>query len=123
MKFLIDNALSPIISETLREAGFDAVHVREIGLQAEEDEVVFEKAKSEDRVLISADTDFGTILAQWGHAKPSVILFRRGTERHPENQAKLILSNFLNIQEALEKGSIIVFDQNRIRVRALPIIG
>lgn len=123
MKFLIDNALSPMISEILREAGFDAIHVRDIGLQAEEDSVIFERAKSEDRVLISADTDFGTILAQWKHAKPSVILFRRGTERRPENQAKLILSNFSNIQEALKKGSIIVFDQNRIRIRPLPIMG
>jgi predicted nuclease of predicted toxin-antitoxin system len=61
MRFLIDNALSPLVSEALCNAGFDAVHVREMGLQAEEDMVVF------------------------------------------------------------EKGSIVVFDENRIRVRALPI--
>lgn len=121
MRFLIDNALSPLVAQALRKAGFDALHAREIGLQAQDDLVVFKKAMIEDRILISADTDFGTILALWQHSKPSVILFRRGTERRPQEQVRLILANLPHLGEILEKGSIIVFDQNRIRVRSLPI--
>ena len=37
MRFLIDNALSPLLAQTLRDSGFDSVHVRDIGMQAEED--------------------------------------------------------------------------------------
>ncbi len=44
MRFLIDNALSPLVAQALLNAGFDAVHVREIGLQAEEDIVIFKRA-------------------------------------------------------------------------------
>jgi len=119
MKFLIDNALSPEVARILQTAGHDAVHLRARGLQHVADEVVFHTALVEGRVVVSADTDFRALLSLRQQRHPSLILFREGSPRRPDLQARLLLANLDTFAEDLEDGAIVVLRRNRVRVRRL----
>ncbi len=121
MKLLIDNALSPALAVQLKSAGHDAVHVRDYDLQAADDEAIFVRAQQEQRVVVSADTDFGTLLATRQETSPSVILFRHGTERRPERQGEILLSNLEAVEADLATGALVIIEPARLRVRTLPL--
>jgi predicted nuclease of predicted toxin-antitoxin system len=123
MRFLVDNALSSEVARGLTDAGHDAIHVRDIGLGSAADPVIFDRAAAEDRIVISADTDFGTLLAMRQQTKPSVLLFRGATPRRSADQVLLLLANLPRIEGDLLAGAIVVIEPARVRVRFLPIPG
>jgi predicted nuclease of predicted toxin-antitoxin system len=121
MKFLIDNALSPALAALLQQAGHDAIHVRSIGLQNADDDVIFERAAIDRRIVVSADADFGTLLAVRASQQPSVIQFRGEGSRRPDALARTLLANLPQLVDSLENGCIVTFEPARVRVRLLPI--
>ncbi len=123
MRFLVDNALSFHVAELLRIAGHDAVHVRHYDLSAAPDSTILERADAEDRIILSADTDFGTLLAQMQSNKPSFVLLRWPELRHAQDQVRVLLANLPNFEAELEAGAVVVIEQTRIRIRTLPIGG
>ena len=92
MKFLIDEGSSARVVPLLTEAGHDVVHVEDRGLAGHIDYDVLELARGEDRILVSADTDFGEILARSGATLPSLILLRQGN-RSAQHRAATLLAN------------------------------
>ena len=123
MKFLIDNNLSPLLAEGLKAAGHDAVHLRDFGMQAAPDPAVLQRAQVDERVLVSADTDFGGLLSRSRATGPSVLLIRRLAGRRAAEQSAIILANLDQIAEDLTAGAVVVIGDDRIRIRRLPMPG
>ena len=121
MKFLIDNNLSPLLAESLTAQGHDAIHLRDLGMQAATDEVVLARAAAESRVLVSADTDFGGLLARSKAARPSVLLIRRLAGRRAAEQSAIIRANLDQVTDDLSTGAIVVLSDEWVRIRPLPL--
>ena len=69
---------------------------------------------------VSADTDFGALLAAFRASRPSVLV-RRVVGRRVEALAALLLANLPEVKEALRAGSVVVIGDDSLRVRRLPI--
>lgn len=121
MRILVDASMSPVVVRGLREAGHDAVHVGEVLRLDAPDVDILEHAVREARVIVAADTDFGELLAMRQSTEPSVVLFHRQTGRRPREQATLLLANLPAVETDLRAGAMVVVEEQRLRVRALPI--
>jgi predicted nuclease of predicted toxin-antitoxin system len=120
VKFLLDENQSPNIADLLAEAGHDAVHVRDLDMEGSPDVDVLAAARGEHRVVISADTDFGELLAASNADGPSILLLRRQQQRRAHEIASLILANLDQVAQDLQSGAVVVLDDDRVRIRSLP---
>ena len=120
MKFIIDMPLSPKLADWLVRQGHDAIHAMEAGLDRASDEMILNRARKEDRVVVTADLDYPRLLALVQAEGPGLILFRGGNYNEQEAVERLrrALETIPN-QELLN--SIVVIEKGRIRRRRLPL--
>ncbi|MFP3882148.1 MAG: DUF5615 family PIN-like protein [Actinomycetota bacterium] len=123
MRLLVDANLSPQLVSPLRQSDHDAVHVADIDKLTASDTEILQIAETEQRVVITADTDFPMMLALRRASSPSVVLLRGVSELTPDDHADLIASNLSSVAAALEAGAIVTITPSRVRVRDLPING
>jgi len=121
VRFLIDQCVSPGVAAGLRDAGHDAVHVRERGLAGAEDAALFALAAAEDRVVLTADGDFSELLADRNAAGPSVVYLRHDAPAAAAGVVKLVVDNLEALDPHLAAGALVVVRRDRLRVRRLPL--
>ena len=111
-----------MLATMLAEAGHDAIHVRDVGLSSADDATLLEFARESSRIVISADTDFGALLALGPLLEPSVILFRSRSYRTASAQFEVLNECLPMFLDLLEAGCVLVISDEYIRARRLPLL-
>ena len=107
MKFVADAGISPRTVKFLREQGHDVVHVRDIGMQRAKDAEILELARTQDRIVLTFDLDFGDLLALGLSDKPSTIIFRLDVET-AESVNTNLLTVLAQTESDLRDGALIL---------------
>src|SRR4051812_33546996 len=117
---LLDQGLAPVAAVVLRERGFDAVHVLEVGLDRSDDSEILAAAAAQNRICVTLDHDFHMHLALAGQGRTSVILLRiEGLAA--DAKADLIESICRDCEAALKHGAAVSADGETVRIRRLPL--
>ncbi len=116
--FLVDESLSPLIAVRLRELGYSAKSVREIGLKGSDDTELVKWALDNNAAIVTGDLDFGE-LWYWSYRKKLGIIILRMKFYNLESQYSII--KFLHGSKILKnpriKDSLIISTSGRYRIR------
>jgi predicted nuclease of predicted toxin-antitoxin system len=113
--------ISPRVALWLNSLGHNAIHISENNLHKLSDDLIIEKAITENRVVLTADMDFGQLLALDSYGKVSIIQFRVSNFKSDYLISKMELV-FEEFKDRLNDNFIITVEDNRIRFRLLPIL-
>lgn len=119
-RILLDQGFSPRTASLLRNAGWDAVHVMEVGLDRAEDIAILDFARKQSRTCVTLDHDFHAHLAIAQTNGPSVVFVRlEGLDTN--GQVELICQVWQRCEDAIERGAAITVSNKAIRIRHLPL--
>lgn len=120
MKIIIDMNLSPAWCALLAANGHEACHWRDIGSPSATDSSILTWARDNRCIVFTNALDFGTILAATLTCSPSVSQLR-GTDITPQCSGAYLVAALACYASELESGALLTVDQERYRIRMLPI--
>jgi predicted nuclease of predicted toxin-antitoxin system len=120
MRWLLDQGLPRSSAALLNEASQDAIHVGDVGMAGATDPSILLHALHEDRVVVTLDADFHSLLALNGSSRPSVIRIREEGLKG-EALAKVILCIARQFEKELEGGCVMSYQGGKIRYSKLPL--
>lgn len=117
---LLDQGVPFSAAAPLRVAGWDVLHVLDVGLSRASDATILDFARNDSRIVCTFDADFHALLATSNSAGPSVIRIRREGLSGAE-LAALLMATWPSMADALVDGAMATLSERTIRVRKLPI--
>ncbi|WP_272481673.1 DUF5615 family PIN-like protein [Rhodothermus marinus] len=120
VRLLADMNISPLTVALLQQQGWDVIRVSDRLPANAPDWEVLRLAREENRVLITHDLDFSSLLAISGWSKPSLITLRLHNV-DPDTVARYVDRVLRRFGQRLLEGCAVSVDEQSIRLRPLPI--
>jgi predicted nuclease of predicted toxin-antitoxin system len=120
MRLLLDQGPPRTTAGLLRSAGHDSVHVGDLGLSEATDSTILDLGLSEDRVIVTLDSEFHALLARSRDISPSVIRIREEGIKTDD------FCKILRLLLALDgfdysRGFVMSYSNGKVRTRSLPL--
>lgn len=112
MSLLVDSCVSKFAVDALREEGYDVIWIPEEGVDPGDTEIL-NRAYQEDRILVTADKDFGDLVFVF--QKPHSAIIRLVNIKASE-QGRIILMVLEKYANHFKKTPILTVDKARIRI-------
>lgn len=117
LRFLVDEDLPRSTARFLRQNGFEADDIRDLGLSGHSDQEIFERAQSLSAVLLTGDIDFANALRFPPGSHAGIVVSRLPDEISPQTLNKLLVGALKQIQPAEISRAIVVIKPGQIRIR------
>ena len=120
MKLKLDENLSRHLKHVLENLNYDVLTASDQGLLSQDDTTIGKAAKTEGRMLLTLDLEFGDLRKYPPGNHPGIILFR------PRSFGPLAVNRFLEefVRDTdLDQfsGCVVVVDPSKVRVRCPPL--
>ncbi|MCF8258759.1 MAG: DUF5615 family PIN-like protein [Flavobacteriales bacterium] len=101
MRLLLDQNISFRLAARLADPFGEVRQVRHLGLEDEDDRVIWQYARDHGLVIVTFDSDFYDFSVVWG--APPKIVWLRSSDQTSANVERMLLANEENIRAFVEK--------------------
>ena len=115
MKLKLDENVDARLAVVLRQAGHDAMTVRDQGLHAIDDVILYQHCTSEGHILVTLDLDFSNVLRYPPEQTPGLVVLRGPDDLIPT--LTILIQTLLNgLSEDTPSGHLWIVEPSRIRI-------
>lgn len=117
MKFLLDQDVYALTAKVLSELEHDVVTATDLGLSRASDEQILEAARTQERIFVTRDRDYGNLVFVKGIEKG--VIYLRGLPSDLESIHQVLKKVLGKYSENELAKLFIVVEKNRHRVRKI----
>lgn len=116
-RLLVDEALPRSLVRHLREGGYEADDVRDVGLRGQPDEQIFREAQHRSAILITSDLDFTNPVRFPPQSHEGLIILRLPNLLSASRLAQEVLRSLREVSLAALAHTVVIIEPARTRIR------